>query len=72
MGEQSGDRMIRMSISSVEKNPASDRFGERHNTDVVVKRQMERKEDFEIRKSPLAEKTRRNGAKAIAADSRGQ
>lgn len=72
MGEQSGDRMIRTSISSVEKNPASDRFGERHNTDVVVKRQKERKEDFEIRKSPLAEKTRRNGAKAITADSRGQ
>lgn len=72
MGEQSGDRMIRKSISSVEKNPASDRFWERHNTDVVVKRQMERKEDFEIRKSPLAEKTRRNGAKAITADSRCQ
>lgn len=62
----------RMSISSVEKNSASDRFWERHNIGVVVKRQMERKEDFEIRKSPLAEKTSWNGAKAITADSRGQ
>lgn len=50
MGEESRDRMIRIEYSF------SDISRERYNTHVDVKRQMERKEDFEILESPLAEK----------------